>query len=41
MKIIVLGAGLIGEPMEIDLAKENKYQFESTVKETIKKHTNK
>lgn len=27
MKIIVLGAGLIGEPMAIDLAKDHKYQI--------------
>ena len=27
MKIIILGAGLIGEPMAIDLAKDLKYQI--------------
>jgi lysine 6-dehydrogenase len=27
MKITILGAGLIGEPMAIDLAKDNKYQI--------------
>jgi lysine 6-dehydrogenase len=44
MKIIILGAGLIGEPMAIDLAKNPKYQIsvadrdESALKKLEKKH---
>ena len=44
MKITILGAGLIGEPMAIDLAKDNKYDIsvadinETPLKKLTKKH---
>ena len=42
MKIIILGAGLIGEPMAIDLAKDLKYQITvADINETSFKHLEK